>query len=104
EVGALVVATALTAVLVEVTPARAALDEGPVVETAALGEGAVEVRVEDPTVGRAALELVLTDAAGDRLDVAAGDISVDLALPEADIGPITRAPDGVSPGRWRIDG
>lgn len=104
EVAGLLVAVVLTAVLVEVTPARTAAAQQPVTATAPLGDGTVEVRVPRPVAGAASLELVLTGPDGERLEVADDAVTVELRHPDAGIGPIAREATPIAPGRLQVDG
>ncbi|MET0913388.1 MAG: copper resistance protein CopC [Acidimicrobiales bacterium] len=105
EAAALVVAIALTAVLVNVTPARSAAGIGEIFsETVALGDaGSVNIVVDPNQAGRNAIHLSVSDADGRPAEIA-DDVSVSLSLPSDDIGPIVREPFRAGPAHFQIDG
>ena len=105
EAAALVVAIALTAVLVNVTPARSAAGIGEIFsETVALGDaGSVNIVVDPNQAGRNAIHLYFFDEDGRPAEIA-DDVSVSLSLPSDDIGPIVREPFRAGPAHFQIDG
>ena len=105
EALALVVAIALTAVLVNVTPARNEAGIGGIFsETVALGDiGSVSIVVDPNQAGRNAIHLYFYDEDGRAAEVAE-DVTVSLSLPASDIGPIVREPFRAGPAHFQIDG
>jgi copper transport protein len=105
EAAALVAAIALTAVLVNVTPARSAAGVGGIFsETVPLGDaGSVNIVVDPNQAGRNSIHLYFYDADG-RSDEIADDVTVSLSLPSDDIGPIVREPFRAGPAHFQIDG
>jgi copper transport protein len=101
----LVVAIALTAVLVNVTPARIEAGVGGIFsETIQLGDaGAVDIVVDPNRAGRNAIHLYFTDADGRPTEIA-DEVSVSLTLPASDLGPIVREPFRAGPAHFQIDG
>jgi copper transport protein len=105
EALALVVAIALTAVLVNVTPARNEAGIGGIFsETVRLGDiGSVNVVVDPNQAGRNAVHLYFYDEDGRAADVAE-EVAVSFSLPSSDIGPIIREPFRAGPTHFQIDG
>lgn len=105
EALALVVAIALTAVLVNVTPARTEAGIGGIFnETVPLDDiGSVNVVVDPNQAGRNAVHLYFYDEDGRAADLT-DDVSVSLSLPAGDIGPIVREPFRAGPNHFQIDG
>jgi copper transport protein len=103
ETAAMVCAIGLTGVLVNVTPAVAAVT-GPYTTTAELGDGSVQVVVDPARTGFTSLHLYLLDATGSPTDLATGGLTLELALPSADLGPIARTPLKAGPGHFQLDG
>lgn len=99
EAGALVLAIALTAVLVNLTPARTEAGVGALFsETVALADagsgeevGTVNVVVDPNRVGRNTIHLYFYGPDGRPADLAE-DVTLRLSLPADDIGPIEREP------------
>lgn len=105
EVGALLAAVALTAALVNVTPARTAAGIGTIFsDTVPFGDGSVNVVVDPNRAGRNALHLYVFDAAGRVSQALLEDVRIELALPSAEIGPLERAPYVAGPGHFQVDG
>ncbi|WP_421120613.1 copper resistance D family protein [Aquihabitans daechungensis] len=101
EVALLVVVLMITAVLSNVTPAKAAVDEGPVTVSAPLGEGTVDVTVDPAEAGRNDIHLYVFDADGrpdDRYDGA----EVSLELPSQGLGPFDRTPVDAGNGHFQL--
>jgi copper transport protein len=103
EAVAIGVAVAVTAALVNVTPARAEVT-GPASATAPLGEGSVKIVVDPPQAGRGEVQVHLLDGAGRPADLAHHGLSLELSLPARSLGPIVREPDPLGPGRYELDG
>ena len=103
EAAALLVAVALTAVLVNVTPARTA-DGGLFSERVELGDaGSVDIVVDPNRAGRNAVHLYFFDEDGRAAEIA-DDVLLRLSLPSAEIGPIERVPFRAGPAHFQIDG
>lgn len=101
EVVGLVLAVAVTSVLVDFTPAARALAE-PTTEVVQLGDdAAVELTVLDPRAGRAEVHLYLLDDAG-RPRAGAQEVVVRFSSEEAGIAPISRTPTRAGPGHWQV--
>ena len=104
EAGALVAAIALTAVLVNVTPARAALSE-PYSDTQPLGDGSANLVVDPADSGENSMHLYVLDEVGRPTELPDGsEVTFDLRLPAADIGPIEVVPFVAGPGHYQVDG
>lgn len=103
EVAGLVVVLALTAVLANVTPAKAAVHRGPVTASGTLGDGSVQVIVDPARPGRNDVHVYLLDAAG-RPDRRYDTADLSLALPAQDIGPLKRTPVRAAPGHFQLVG
>jgi copper transport protein len=101
----LVAALAVTAVLVNVTPARAAVEQtATTVElSAAAGDGTVQLTVEPARAGRNVLDVQYLDADGEPLDVA-NSLRVEFSLPDAELGPISREVVKTGPGSFVMQG
>ena len=102
EATGLVVAVALTALLVNVTPGRveAGVDTA-YTTTVPIGDGTVDVILDPNRVGRNVLHLYLADAVGAPAE--AEQVTVEMTLPSADIGPIERTTVDVGSGHWLLD-
>lgn len=101
EVVGLVVVLALTAVLVNVTPGKAANAPGKVDVSARLGSGSVEVIVDPARVGANELHVYLLDASqgiDDRYEA----ITVQASLPAQKIGPLDLPLVKVGPGHFQV--
>ena len=95
------VVLAITGVLSNVTPAKDAVDTGPVTVTAPLGRGTVDVTVDPAKAGRNDIHLYLFDAEGrpdDRFD----DAAVTLELPSQGLGPFERTPVDAGNGHFQL--
>lgn len=102
EAGLLLAAVGLTAVLVNVTPARADAGAGSVFSaTIELGDDTVDLVVDPARAGTNAVHLYLLDEAG-RLQ-APESLTLRFSLPAADVGPIEREPFAAGPGHWTVD-
>lgn len=99
----LVVIVAITAVLVVVTPARSELSPGVVEEIVTLGDaGSVQVTVAPAAPGRNQIHLYLFDADGRPAEIAES-IDLELSLPSAGIGPISREASRAGPAHFQLD-
>jgi copper transport protein len=105
EAAGLVVAIALTAVLVNVTPARSAAGVGGIFsETVAMDDaGTVNVVVDPNQAGRNAIHFYFYDEDGRPADIG-DDVTVRLSKPSDEIGPIVRSPFRAGPAHFQIDG
>jgi copper transport protein len=101
EALALVAAIGLTGVLVQVTPARAAVD-AVYSETVPLGDGSVNIVVDPPRVGATSIHMYILDAGGGPFSPE--QVTMELALPSAGIGPLEREPFVAGPGHYQLDG
>lgn len=102
EVAVLVAVVAVTAVLVNIVPARdAAGVTGPLSVRTQLGpEHTLDVTVDPNRVGRNELHLYLFGP--DNRPAEAEDLRVELTMPAHDIGPIEREPTLLAPGHWTV--
>jgi copper transport protein len=105
EIVVLVAVLGLTAVLVNVTPARTAVAEAAAVVTleGPAGDGTVEMSVTPARAGTNTLRVQYYDAAGDPLDIANG-LRAEFSLPDAGLGPIDREVVKVGPGSFVVQG
>lgn len=105
EVVVLVAVLALTAVLVNVTPARTAATTGAgtVTLTGAAGDGTVALAITPARAGTNTLRVQYLDAAGEPVDIAT-DLRVEYELPAAELGPLTRDVVKVGPGSFVVEG
>jgi copper transport protein len=101
EALALVAAIGLTGVLVQVTPARAAVN-AIFSETVPLGDGSVNVVVDPTRVGPTSIHLYVLDEAG--RPFSPDEVTLELSLPSAEIGPLVREPFLAGPGHYQLDG
>jgi copper transport protein len=102
EVAGLVAVLALTSVLVVTTPARDSLGGGVVERVVQLGDaGSVQVVVSPAATGRNDLHLYTYDPSGRTADIAES-ITVELALPVAQLGPIDRAATRAGPAHFQL--
>ncbi len=101
EVVGLVLVIAVTAVLVDFTPAARALSE-PVTQLVELDEDtAIELTVENPKVGQATLHIYLLDGLGRPRE--AQEATLRLSSEDSRIEPITRMTAPAGPGHWIYD-
>lgn len=103
EIVGLVAVLCVTAVFVNIAPARSAVPGGIVSVEAPLGRGTMEVTVDPAQVGRNDVHIYLLDADGGR-ETRYKTASIELALPAQDIGPIQRDPVVVAPGHFQLVG
>jgi copper transport protein len=105
EAGALLGALALTAVLVNVTPAATAAGLGTIFsDTVPFGDGSVNVVVDPNQAGRNEIHLYLFDQAGRVSDEVYDEMTLRLSLPAAELGPLEREPFVAGPGHYQLDG
>lgn len=104
EAAGLVAAIALTAVLVNVTPARSAAGVGGIFsDTVDFGDGTVNVVVDPNQAGRNAIHLYFYDEER-QPDDPGDDVTLSLSLPSDEIGPIVRTPLRAGPGHFTLEG
>lgn len=103
EVALLVVVVALTAVLVDVTPARAAV-AAPYVGSEPLGEeGRVDIDVDPTRAGPTTIHVYAYDTDGQLMRAPQG-VVVRFSLPAAGVTGLERTPDATGIGHWTIEG
>jgi copper transport protein len=103
EVVGFVVVVGITAVLVNVTPARTAAGLGTIYsKTQAIGGDSVNLVVDPARAGSNAIHLYLLDRTG-RPAALAEELHLELSLPANDIGPIVRTPSVAGPGHYQLD-
>lgn len=102
EVAVLAVVVALTAALVDITPARSSV-AGPWGERAALGDGQVDLSLESTRAGRTTIHVYTFDADGRPwpMDEA---LRLRFSLPAAGITDLERRPAPTGPGHWTLTG
>lgn len=103
EAGLLVVAIAVTAALVNTTPADAATG-GIFSDTVPFGEGSVNVVVDPNEAGRNVVHLYLYDAGGRVVDPEFDELTILLTYPADDIGPLEREPVRAGTGHHQLTG
>jgi copper transport protein len=104
EAAGMVVVLAFTAVLVVLTPAKASTDGGVVEQIVQLGEvGSVQVVVAPAKAGPNQIHLYTYDPSGRPADVAVS-VTLDLALPAAQIGPLERVAERAGPAHYQVNG
>jgi copper transport protein len=101
EIGLLVVVLMVTAVLSNVTPAKDAVDKGPVTVSAPLGDGTVDVTIDPAQVGRNDIHAYILDADGGP-EQAYTSAEMSLSLPSKGLGPLDRTPVEVGPGHFQL--
>lgn len=105
ESGALLGALALTAALVNITPARTAAGIGSIFsDTVPLGDGSVNVVVDPNRAGPNELHLYVFDEAGRVSGDDFDDVTIRLSLPSAELGPLERELYLAGPGHYQLDG
>lgn len=104
EVGGIAVVLLISALLVNLTPARTAAGVGGFFsEFADLGgEHVVNLTVEPNRAGHNELHLYLQDQRGRLAEVER--LTLSFTQPAREIGPLERAPDTVGPGHWTMRG
>ena len=100
ETAALVAAVGLTAVLVQVTPARASVTQ-VFSETVPLGDGSVNVVVDPTRAGPTSVHLYVLDDTGRPSEPQ--ELTLQLSLPAAEIGPLDETPFVAGPGHYQLD-
>lgn len=105
EAVALVAVLGVTSVLVNVTPAGTALEAADRVvnQTQTVASGSVNLIVVPATVGQNTLRIQYTDASGRPIDVA-NTLTIDFALPAAELSAITRQTAKAGPGQFIYTG
>jgi copper transport protein len=105
ESAALLGAVAITAILVNVTPAATAAGVGQIFsETVPLGDGSVNVVVDPNRAGENEIHLYVFDEAGRVSGEDFDEVTLRLSLPSAEIGPLERDPFLAGPGHYQLDG
>jgi copper transport protein len=102
EVALLALVVGVTAALVDITPARAAV-AAPYAETHQLGDGTVTVDIDPTRTGRTTLHVYTYDAEGDPWPLPEG-IEVRFSLPSAGVTGLERVPADSGPGHWTLIG
>jgi copper transport protein len=100
EVVLLVCVIGLSAVLVNLTPARTLGGSATQIARAELGKGSVELIVEPPPAGRQALHNSTFDASGALADIGKKDLTLELSLPSQGISGLTVQPQHLGPGHY----
>lgn len=104
EAAGMVAVLGLTSVLVVLTPAKASTEGGVVEEIVQLGEaGSVQLVVSPAKAGANQIHLYTYDPTGRPADIAVS-VTVDLALPAAQIGPLARAAERAGPAHYQLNG
>ena len=105
EVLLLVVVIALTAILVNVVPARSAVatSKGPVAITKQVTTGQVSLSISPATVGPNRLQVQFTNGTGQPVAVA-NTMTLEFSQPSAGLEPITRQVPASSPGTFILEG
>lgn len=108
EAVAMVAVLAVTAALVNVTPARAEVT-GPASVTVPFGEGPfadgnLNVVVDPASAGTTQMHLYVLEPSGRPTDQPIDELTVELSLPSSGIGPIRREPSVAGPGHYQLDG
>ncbi|MEY2591469.1 MAG: copper transport protein [Acidimicrobiaceae bacterium] len=94
---------AITAVLVNTTPARDAAGlSGIFSATVAMGDGSANLVVDPDRAGQNSVHLYLLDAAGRNRDVQS--LTLEFSLPANDVGPIARDAYLAGQGHYQVDG
>jgi copper transport protein len=102
EVGGLAAVLALTSVLVVTTPARDRLGGGVVERVVQLGDaGSVQLVVSPAATGRNDVHLYTYDLTGRTADIAES-VTIELALPVAQLGPIDREATRAGPAHFQL--
>jgi copper transport protein len=102
EAALLLVVVGVTAVLVDVTPARSAV-AAPFADSAPLGDGRVDLDVDPTRAGRTTIHVYAYGDDGQLLDVPEG-IELVFALPSSDISGLERVPEPTGTGHWTLVG
>jgi copper transport protein len=105
EGAALLVVVAVTALLVQVTPARVSAETSVVVERVVeLGDaGSVQVVVDPARTGPVEVHVYTYDADGLPADIAEA-VTLELIEPTAGLGPLQREPYRAGPAHFQLDG
>ncbi|MEY2453732.1 MAG: copper transport protein [Acidimicrobiaceae bacterium] len=103
EAVGMVIVLGLTAILVNVTPARNAAGIGTIYsKTETLGAGSVNLVVDPNRAGTNAIHLYLLDPSG-RPAALAEAVTLELSLPSNQLGPIRREPFVAGPGHYQLN-
>jgi copper transport protein len=103
EAAGMVVVLALTAVLVNVTPARTAAGIGTIFsDTKPIGSNSVNLVVDPNRAGENSIHLYLLDASG-RPAPLAQKVTLELSLPSSEIGPLDEQPFVAGPGHYQLN-
>ena len=100
EAIAMVLVIAITAVLVNTTPARSAATAGIFSGTKPVGAGSVNLVVDPDRVGTNSIHMYLLDQAGRSFTPV--KVMLQLSLPANQIGPISREPFVAGPGHYQL--
>ena len=105
EVVLLVVVVCLTAILVNVPPARTAVADGSgrVSRTQGVDTGTVALTVDPAVAGTNTIEFRYTDSSGRAVDLATS-ATIEFSQPSAGLAPITRRVPSSGPGVFVISG
>lgn len=104
EVVAVIAVVATTAILVQVTPARTAVAGGPVEKIVQLGDlGKVQLVISPARAGFNQVHLYLYDPQGRPSDLA-DTLTLELSLPSAQLGPLTREATRAGPAHLQLVG
>ncbi|MGH9245560.1 MAG: copper resistance CopC/CopD family protein [Acidimicrobiales bacterium] len=104
EAAVLVGVLAVTAVLVNVVPARTAAGvTGPFSATVDFGDGSVSLVVDPARAGANDVHLYVLDATGRPIGEVE-EIRLELSFPAEGVGPIIRTPVPSGPGHWVLTG
>jgi copper transport protein len=103
EIALGVVVLAVTALLVNLSPARVEAGiSGPFVAEVALGANDLEIVVDPNEIGENLVHLTVTTPAGAPAEIQA--MKVRFVMPEQDIGPLTGAGKELGPGHFVVQG
>ena len=95
-------AAAATGVLVNLVPAKTAAKPAVFSTTVSFGAQRVNIVISPPAVGTGVIHLYVLDTAG-RPIASVDDVSLEFALPSAQIGGITRKPSIAGPGHYQLN-
>jgi len=101
EVVGIVAVLAVTGVLSNLTPARAAVEQGSGTATAPFGSGTIDVQVTPGAAGRNDVHVYVFDE-NELLDDTYETVSIALLLPAQDLGPIELEPVRAGPGHFQV--
>lgn len=101
EIVGIVAALAITGVLSNVTPAKAAIESGPVSASAEFGAGSMDVTVDPARPGGNDVHVYFLTGSGG-VDDSYQELTVTLELPSQEIGPLEVTPVRVGPGHFQV--